>query len=134
MPAVDDGATVDGEDVAVGQALGGVRDAMHDRLVDRGAYRRWIAVVTQKGRNGSGPPYFPPGYRVELAGGNSGPGRVLEDLQRAGDHQPGLTHARELLRRLDLNRRLASHPHTCTSAYKASRIEGFAGRRQGGRG
>jgi hypothetical protein len=82
-PALEDGAEVDGDQIAVGEHFA-VRDAVHDGVVDRYAQhrgergRRPARVVVEEGRARVVPIEHVGGNLVELGGGLAGL-RVLDD-------------------------------------------------------
>src|SRR6202044_3328682 len=111
VPAVEDRAAVDRDQVP-GLELGAVPgDAVHDLVVDGGADRRRITVIALEGRDGAGLADFPLGDRVEFRGGDARLDRGRQHVQRARHHQAGLPHRGELAWRLDLNRRFPPGPH-----------------------
>ena len=102
VPAIDDGAAVDGDDIALGQPSG-TRDAVDDLLVDRHADMRGEPVIAQEGRCGA---FVADGLSsafVEGRRGHAGRRDRRDALQRAGDHKSRGTHDLDLVRRLDLD-------------------------------
>ena len=102
MPAVDDGAAVDGDHVALADAPV-TWDAVDDLVVDRHADVSGEAVVAQEGR---GRPRVANGLSsavVHLGGGDARGGDLGDPLKGAGDDQAGRPHGLDLVRRLDLD-------------------------------
>src|SRR5579875_434866 len=132
VPAVDDRAAVDRDDVARVEAAVPGGDAVHDLLVHRRADRGRIAVVAEEGRDRARRSDLALGNRVEVGGGDPRPHRLGEDPQRMRDHQASLAHAGDLPRGLDLNRTIAPQPHATTpplQRYRRRSLPGANGRR-----
>jgi hypothetical protein len=97
VPAVQDRAAVQRDQVALGEHLLGRRDAVHDLLVDRGADRRREAVVALERRDRAGVADDLLGDRVQVGRGDAGGDRVPHRVQRGGDDQAGAAHQLDLL-------------------------------------
>src|SRR5690606_33870486 len=103
VPAVDDRAAVDGDDVAVleDDVVGG--DAVHHDLVDRGADRRGEAAVAEEVRLGVVLREHLAGGLVEVLRGGPRDGGLAGGRVNGGHDQPRLTHLGDLLGGLDLH-------------------------------
>ena len=103
VPAVDDRAGVDGEQVAVLEDGLLVGDAVHDDVVHRGADVAREAAVAEEVGLGAVVGEHLRGDLVQILGAGArdrgGPARVVH----RGDDQPRLAHLRDLLRGLDLH-------------------------------
>ena len=95
VPAVEDRAAVDREDVPVLQdAVAG--DAVDDLLIDRGADRGGEAVVAQEVGGGAGVLEHRGEHGVEVLGGLAGGGGRDGGVQGAAEDEPGLVHGAHL--------------------------------------
>ena len=105
VPAVDDRAAVDRDDVAVVQHPV-ARDAVDDLVVHRradGRRERRVAVALE-GRDGAGGPDAGPRRCASSSPVvTPAPGGLTEQLERAADDQAGPPHRLDLLGRLDLD-------------------------------
>ncbi len=111
MPAVDVGAAVDAQQVAVTEPVAGGQAVQHD-LVHRGADHARVGsgterrVVAEKGRSGPGLVHDLAGQLVELAQRHPD-GRVRADLRvYRRDDPAGLTHHLDLAGGLELDQLL----------------------------
>jgi hypothetical protein len=87
VPAVQDRAAVDRQQLALLQHPVGRRDAVDDLRPGRGADRAGEAVVAQEGRHRALVADALLGQRVERARGHARPGRGDQLLERARDDQ-----------------------------------------------
>lgn len=94
---------VDGDDVAVLEDGLVVRDAVDDDLVDRGADGRGEPAVPEEVRLRSVLGDHLAGDLVQVQRGGAGDRRLAGGRVNGSDHQPRLTHLRDLLGGLDLH-------------------------------
>ncbi len=95
VPAVHDGAAVDGDDVPVGQYLI-TGDPVNDLIIDGHAHGGRIAVVAQEvGLGVIRRQHIPEGL-VHICSGGPGNGSGHGGVERAGSHHPGSRHERKL--------------------------------------
>jgi hypothetical protein len=114
VPAADDAADVDADQVAVGKAAAGRWDAVDDLVVDAGADRageRRVRAVALEGGDGPGVADHALGDQIQLAGRHPRTQLGANDLQDAGQDLPGLAHARDLGGAFDGDRSGAAHAH-----------------------
>ena len=135
VPAIQDRAAVDRDQVSGREPGLGAGDAVHDLVVDRGADRRRVPVVPLERGDGTGRADLPLGDRVQVLGGDAGLDRGRQHVQRVRHHQARLAHRRDLARRLDLDRLLLPGPHGASGfPYPRYRCEVTAGSRRPARG
>ena len=114
VPALDDGAAVDGEQVALGEhPVAG--HAVHDLLVHRQAgdalepADALVGAVVQERRGGAGGADDLGGDGVELAGADAGPDGRPGGGEGGGHDEAGPPHQQQLLAGLDLHAPVAEH-------------------------
>ncbi len=86
MPAVEDRAAVDGDEIALGEDVVRRRDAVHDAIVDRRADRPGEAVVPEERRHGAGVTDHRFGDPVEFQSADTGLRRIAHRDQ-CGDRR-----------------------------------------------
>lgn len=102
MPAVDDQAAVDRDDVALLER-DVIGDAVHDDVVDADAERRGVSLVAQEVRDGALVPDHLVGERVQLVRGDARPDALREHLVDTMQQQAAAPHHEDLLGSLQLH-------------------------------
>ena len=99
--AIDDDATVDGEDVAFFEDALGVGDSVDDLVVDRGAEGSGIAVVALEGRDGAQFGDLCDGDLFEVHRRGAGNDMGRDGVMDLAEGLAGDPHLFDLLRRFD---------------------------------
>src|SRR5690606_41451135 len=103
VPAVEDHGDVDVEDVARGQHLPLVGDAVADDVVDRGANALGEAAIAERRRYRAMADDEVVAQPVELAGGGAGAHMWADEIERGRGQMPGPAHAFQLARVVQVN-------------------------------
>ena len=107
MPSIDDGATIDGDDITFTDDTI-AWDPMNHFLVDGSTDRRWKSVITLEGRDAAIGSDVLFGYTIEICGRNSWLDRTLDDLKGLADESASLSHQSDLFEALVLDGHLES--------------------------